>query len=202
MAEPWSLFPGVYTQLVDNSVGIASTPGSVAFIVFMSEKGPDNQLDLFGRVDELLSTFGNVDTVSYGQGLKVAIQYLTFATTLYCIRVTPDHTNCPAMSNIYNNLYGKYTKSAIDMREAAYANIGIATNENGEFEFIHVGPEYLGNIIAVTTSVPPTTPRLNDRYYIPSSPEAMDTWKGHEGEVAICINEDPVVWAYIYRSAA
>ena len=40
------------------------------------------------------------------------------------------------MSNIYKNLYGKYYKNQIQMREAAYANIGIATNEEGEFEFM------------------------------------------------------------------
>ena len=130
------MFPGVYTELVDNSFSIASTPSSTGFIVFMSEKGPDNQLELNGRTDELLSKFGNVDVTRYGQGLKIALNYLTYATSLYSIRVTPDHTNCAAMSNIYNNLYGKFQKSAIQMREAAYANIGLATNENGEFEQI------------------------------------------------------------------
>jgi len=198
LGEPWSLFPGVYTELVDNSFSIGSTPASTGFIVFMSEKGPDNQLDLNGRTDELLSKYGNVDVTRYGQGLKIALQYLTYATSLYSIRVTPDHTNCAAMSNIYNNLYGKFQKSAIQMREAAYANIGLATNENGEFEFIHVGPENLGTIISVTTLVPPTTPKLNDRYYIPniSNTPATGTWTGKEGKLAICISEAPVVWAY------
>lgn len=162
----------------------------------MSEKGPDNQLELNGRTDELLSKYGNVDVARYGQGLKVALQYLTYSNSLYAIRVTPDHTNCAAMSNIYNNLYGKFQKSAIQMREAAYANIGIATNEAGEFEFIHVGPENLGTIIGITTLVPPTTPKLNDRYYIPNNRDAVGTWQGHEGELAICISENPVVWAY------
>ena len=195
-AEPWSLFPGVYTQLSDTTEVSVAPISSSGFIVFMSEKGPDNQLLLFSRPDQLLNIFGTVDVTSYGQGLKIALQYIANAGNLFCIRATPDHTNCAAMSNIYNNLYGKFYKSAIQMREAAYANIGIATNENGEYEFIHVGPEDLGTIISVNTLVPPTTPKLNDRYYIPSTPEATGIWKGHEGEVAICISESPVVWSY------
>ena len=38
----------------------------------MSEKGPDNQLLLYSRPDQLLSVFGTVDITSYGQGLKIA----------------------------------------------------------------------------------------------------------------------------------
>ena len=118
-------------------------------------------------------------------------------SSLYSIRVTPDHTNCSAMSNIYKDLYGKYSKSSIDMREAAYANIGIATNENGEFEFIHVGPENLGTILSVTQSIPPANPALNDRYYIPNDgTPATGVWAGHEGDVAICISASPVVWSF------
>ena len=203
MAEPWSLFPGVYTELVDTSFGVAASAGSTGFIVFMSEKGPDNQLMLNSRVDELLSTYGTVDITSYGQGLKIAIQYLRYSTSLYSIRVTPDHTNVPAMSNIYNDLYGKFYKSQIEIREAAYANIGIATNESGEFEFVHVGPENLGTIIAIDTLTPPDNPKVNDRYYIPAvdpntgrTAEATGKWKGHEGELAICLSESPVVWSF------
>ena len=136
MAEPCSLFPGVYSTLVDNSfTGIASTSASVGLIVLMAEKGADNQLQLFSRVDQLLTNFGNVDIVSYGQGLKIAIQYLTYANALYVIRVTPDKTNTQSMTSIYKNLYGKYIKSAIEIKEASYANIGIACNENSEFEY-------------------------------------------------------------------
>ena len=59
MAEPWSLFPGVYTQLLDTSPAtIASTSQTNAFICFMSEKGPDNQLMRNGAVSEYLSTYG------------------------------------------------------------------------------------------------------------------------------------------------
>ena len=197
------LFPGVYTELVDTSFGVAASAGSTGFIVFMSEKGPDNQLMLNSRVDELLSTYGTVDVTSYGQGLKIAIQYLRYSTSLYSIRVTPDHTNVAAMSNIYNDLYGKFYKSQIEIREAAYANIGIATNENGEFEFVHVGPENLGTIVAIDSLTPPDNPKLNDRYYIPSvdpntgrTSEAIGRWKGHEGELAICLSESPVKWSF------
>lgn len=198
LAEPWSLFPGVYTEIIDTSSGVTAAAGTTAFIVFMSEKGPDNQLILnSGRVDDFLSTYGNIDISRYGQGQKIAIQYLTYANSLYSIRVTPDHTNCAAMNNIYGGLYGNFQKNAIEMREAAYANIGIATNESGEFEFIHVGPENLGTILDITRSDPPAAPKLNDRYYIPDTGEtALGTWAGHEGQVAICISASPVVWSY------
>lgn len=206
--EPWSLFPGVYTQLVDTSFGVAASAGSTAFIVIMSERGPDNQLNLHSRVDELLTTYGTVDVTSYGQGLKIAIQYLRNSTSLYAIRVTPDHTNVASMSNIYNDLYGKFYKSQIEIREAAYANIGLATNESGEFTFIHVGPEDLGNIIALNVLTPPDNPKLNDRYFIPLKDpntgyeaEATGVWKGHEGTIAICRSEssrtpDSKKWTY------
>lgn len=194
--EPWSLFPGVYTNLIDTSFSIAPAPSSSAFICFMSQKGPDNRLELIGRADELMSNFGTIDVALNGQGLKVAMQWLTYSNSLYCIRVTPDHTNCSAMDNIYKGLYGAYQKSAITMREASYANLGIATNEEGEIEFIYVGPENLGTILSTSTSTPPATPQINDRYYIPDTPNATGTWAGHEGEVAICISPSPVVWAY------
>jgi hypothetical protein len=102
------------------------------------------------------------------------------------------------MDTIYNGLYGAYQKSAIDMREAAYANIGIATNEDAELEFVYVGPENLGTLISISTLVPPSSPVLNDRYYIPaiSGSPAMGDWAGHEGEMCVCISETPLVWAY------
>ena len=190
------MFPGVYTELLDTSYGVTSANTTTAFICIMSQKGPDNQLILNGRVDEILTRYGDVDIAKYGQGQKIAIQYLTYANSLYTLRVTPDRTNCSAMNTIYDGLYGNYSKSTIEMREAAYANIGLAINENNETEFIYVGPEDLGTIISTTTSVPPSSPKLNDRYYIPTDVDASGTWAGHEGEVAICNSADPVVWAY------
>ena len=209
--EPWSLFPGVYSEVVDSSFGVQASAGSTGFVCLMSQKGPDNQLMLHGEVTDILKTYGNVDVTSYGQGMKIAIQYLRFSNQLYALRVTPDHTNCSAMSTIYKDLYGSYTKSAIDMREAAYANIGIATNENGEFELVYVGPEDLGNILSLETSVAPTEPKLNDRYFIPldEDPVGNDNQIGdwgekdssgnyiHKGDIAICTAINPVIqWKF------
>ena len=204
--EPWSLFPGVYTQLADTSFAVAGSAGTTGFIVFMSERGPDNQLTLNSRVDELLTTYGNVDITSYGQGLKIAIQYLRYSTSLYTIRVTPDESNLSCMKTIYKNFYGTFNKSQIEIREAAYANIGIGTNEEGEFELVHAGPEDLGTIISTKTLTPPTNPNIGDRYYLPMkdpntgkavqlegawnyyTAEEIAKGETHAGTVAICIS--------------
>lgn len=223
MAEPWSLFPGVYSTLVDNSfTGIATSSSSVGLIVLMAEKGRDNQLQLFSRVDQLLSEFGNVDIVSYGQGLKIAIQYLTYANSLYVIRVTPDKTNTQSMTSIYKNLYGKFIKSNIEIKEASYANIGIACNENSEYEFVHVGPENLGELKSLTALEPNTPIAVNDRYYVPAGTvymdwvdltgtkyegkysewaqldaETRDAYNNNIGKIAICTSIAPATtWAF------
>ena len=77
--EPWSLFPGVYSEVVDSSFGVQASAGSTGFVCLMSQKGPDNQLMLHGEVTDILRTYGNVDVTSYGQGMKIAIQYLRFS---------------------------------------------------------------------------------------------------------------------------
>ena len=223
MAEAWSLFPGVYSTLVDTGFsGIATSSASTALIVLLGEKGADNQLQLYSRVDQLLNNFGNVDIVSYGQGLKIAIQYLTYSSSLYVIRATPDKTNTQSMTSIYKNLYGKYIKSGIEMKEASYANIGIASNENSEFEFVHVGPENLGNIKSYTATSPNTPISVNDRYYICAgttyedwvdlsgtaydgkysewaqlNANVRDNYNNNLGKIAICTSISPATtWAF------
>ena len=212
--EPWSLFPGVYSWLVDTSYGVEAANTTTGFICFMSERGPDNQLTLNGRVDDFLNKYGTIDIAKYGQGQKIATEFLTYANSLYAIRVTPDASNCAAMDTIYKGLYGNYRKSAIEMREASYANLGLAINASGDTEFIYVGPEDLGTIISRDALTPPSSPVVGDKYFIPlkynevensdgtiekQKIPATGAWANYENCLATCIYSDSngtVRWSF------
>lgn len=149
LANTDTRFPGVYVQLVDTSFGIPSSGVSTAFIAFISEKGRDNQLVSIGSTEELLSTFGSIDSGKYGQGMLVLSNWFTAASSAYCIRVMPDTTNVPAMTYTYAGIYGKYSNSAMTMLEAGYANLCIVVNSANALELRHIAPKYYGSIKAL-----------------------------------------------------
>jgi len=197
-------FPGVYTQLVDTSFGIPSSGVSTAFIAFISEKGRDNQLVSIGSVEELLSTFGTIDSGKYGQGMLVLSNWFSAASSAYCVRVMPDTTNVPAMTYSYANLYGKYSNTSMTMVEAGYANLAIVVNRLGSVELRNIAPKYYGSLKALNAQTPPTYTDLSvgDRFSVSyvGKDTATGAWAGHDGEIAtvksINSNDNTVTWSY------
>lgn len=199
MAFPNTVFPGVYTRLVDTSFSIAASGASTAFIALMSPKGKDNQLLSMGSVDELLSTLGSIDSSLYGQGMLVLSNWFIAASSAYVIRVLPDSTNLPSQTSVYEGNYGTYSLGKIKMKEAAYANLAIAVNSLGKLELTQVGPTYYGDLKAVNATTPPTeTPSVGDKYAISyEANTATGDWLGKEGKLATCNQATPtVVWQY------
>lgn len=197
-------FPGVYTQLVDTSFGIPSSGVSTAFIAFISEKGRDNQLVSIGSVEELLSTFGTIDSGKYGQGMLVLSNWFSAASSAYCVRVMPDVTNVPAMTYSYANLYGKYSNTSMTMVEAGYANLAIVVNRLGSVELRNIAPKYYGSLKALNAQTPPTYTNLSvgDRFAVSyvGKDTATGAWAGHDGEIAtvkaINSSDHTVTWSY------
>ena len=197
-------FPGVYTQLVDTSFGIPSSGVSTAFIAFISEKGRDNQLVSIGSVEELLSTFGTIDSGKYGQGMLVLSNWFSAASSAYCVRVMPDTTNVPAMTYSYANLYGKYSNTSMTMVEAGYANLAIVVNRLGSVELRNIAPKYYGSLKALNAQTPPTYTDLSvgDRFSVSyvGKDTATGAWAGHDGQIAtvksISSGSNTVTWSY------
>ena len=196
-------FPGVYTQLVDTSFGIPSSGVSTAFIAFISEKGRDNQLVSIGSVEELLSTFGSIDSGKYGQGMLVLSNWFSAASSAYCVRVMPDVTNVPAMTYSYANLYGKYSNTSMNMIEAGYANLAIVVNRLGSVELRNIAPKYYGSLKLLNAQEPPSTNlSVGDRFAVSYAGKntATGAWAGHDGEIAtvksISSGSNTVTWSY------
>lgn len=197
-------FPGVYTQLVDTSFGIPSSGVSTAFIAFISEKGRDNQLVSIGSVEELLSTFGSIDSGKYGQGMLVLSNWFSAASSAYCVRVMPDVTNVPAMTYSYANLYGKYSNTSMNMIEAGYANLAIVVNSLGSVELRNIAPKYYGSLKRLNAIDPPSYTNLSvgDRFAVSYAGKntATGAWVGHDGEIAtvksISSGSNTVTWSY------
>jgi len=196
--ENFSLFPGVYTQVRDTSFTIQSLPTSIGFICFLSEKGPDNQLTLIGRPDELIDTFGKINVYRYGQGGKVAQNWLNYADALYCIRVLPDFTNTPCQNTAFSYtdglgqhhyLAGEWSPG-IEIIEASYANIALGVDGSGAVTFMKYGPMDYGVLAespnAARTAIP-TSATVGSRYYVNDVVGGSPTqvaWYGHEQSIA------------------
>ena len=193
--ENFSLFPGVYTQVRDTSFAIRALPTSIGFICFMSEKGPDNQLTLIGRPDELIDTFGKINVYRYGQGGKVAQNWLNYADALYCIRVMPDFTNTPCQNTALSYTDGLGQKHylagewspGIEIVEASYANIALGVDGAGSVTFMKYGPMDYGVLATnptATTACPNTVGlAVGTRYYVTDAAATGD-WLGHEQSIA------------------
>lgn len=202
MSSNIGLFPGVYTEVHDRSISIRELPAALAFICFMSQKGPDNSFRLLNK-DDLYNMYGETSIKKYGQGMKVASGWLEYSDGLYGIRVLPDETNLPCQNTIYEKIYGEYISDRVDMKEAAYANLAISVNESGLLEFVQYGPVDLGFVKSLNPTAVPTTPKLADRYYVTDTlsttgTAATNPWFGMGGHIAICVNDAPVVWTFEY----
>ena len=96
-----NISPGVYSKIIDLSNYVQSTPSTIGFLPFLSEKGRDNELLFIGSRAELISEWGEPDITkygkNYGQGLYNAYNFLGESGALYGIRCLPDDA---AFSNI------------------------------------------------------------------------------------------------------
>ncbi len=86
--------PGVYTSIIPLEVYPATVSGTNAFIAFLSDQGPDNQLfNLAASGKTFTQVFGNPNlskyTSVYAQGSYVAYAYSSVVNSLYCLRVLP-----------------------------------------------------------------------------------------------------------------
>ena len=103
-----NISPGVYTKIIDLSEYVQAVPGTIGFIPFISEQGPDNQL-IFTNSSDFYVDFGlpNINYVgkAYGQGPYMASSFLRESESLYVVRCLPDDA---AWSNL------KLSSSAVD----------------------------------------------------------------------------------------
>jgi len=97
--------PGVFTKIIDLSSFLVETPGTHAFLPFLSRTGPDNKavfvaslqqfVDLYGRPN--INDFGK----SFGQGPYVAYNHISVAPGFWAMRVLPTDAT-------YSNLFVNY----------------------------------------------------------------------------------------------
>jgi len=86
--------PGVYTKIIDLSEFLADIPGTLGFIPVLSKRGPDNQLVYIGNNKDFRTLFGNPNITqfgqAYGQGMYIAQNHLSIASSIYITRALPD----------------------------------------------------------------------------------------------------------------
>jgi hypothetical protein len=94
MAMGQMISPGVYTRIIDLSEYLADVPGTVAFLPFLSRKGPDNKLVFTTSKEQMSTRYGEPNILDYGkafgQGLYVAWNHLGVSSHLYTLRALPD----------------------------------------------------------------------------------------------------------------
>ena len=88
--------PGVYSKIIDLSEYVQMVPGTIGFVVIVSEQGPDNEL-VFTNSRDFYLDFGepNIKYLkqfgkAFGQGPYVADSFLKQSSALYVIRALPD----------------------------------------------------------------------------------------------------------------
>lgn len=114
----FEIYPGVYVKFVSASSYVQPMPGTVAFIAFASEKGPDNELILSNGPQYLLDTFGKPDKIKYGEGLYTAYNFNTVSSNLYVMRVLP---NDASFSNLIWNYDHATTTFSLNTRTDLYS---------------------------------------------------------------------------------
>jgi hypothetical protein len=83
--------PSVYSTITDNSSSYVTATGTTKlFVVFTSEKGIDNKIQLITTASEFEFYYGTPDIKKYGQSLYQIINWLTAGGAVYCLRVLPE----------------------------------------------------------------------------------------------------------------
>ena len=94
MAMGQMISPGVYTRIIDLSEYLADVPGTVAFMPFLSKKGPDNKLVFVASQEQYAKSYGEPNINDYGkafgQGPYVLWNHLSVSSHLYALRCLPD----------------------------------------------------------------------------------------------------------------
>lgn len=93
MAETM-ISPGVYTQIMDLSTYLNSTPGTIGFVPILTDRGPDNVLTRVTSFEDYIQKFGEPDIRTFGKyygcGPYIASQHLGVSNDLYVVRALPD----------------------------------------------------------------------------------------------------------------
>lgn len=98
MAIPIS--PGVYSKIIDLSSYVAAVPGTIGFMIIISDKGSE-KVSFIADKATLFNTYGEVDFQKYGRYAHALItieNFLDAVGSFYVLRVAADDA---AYSNIY-----------------------------------------------------------------------------------------------------
>jgi len=86
--------PGVYTNIIDLSTYLESTPGTIGFVPILSEQGPDNVVKRLSSQDQYYRLFGepNISLFgkNYGQGPYIVKEHMSVSSDMYVVRALPD----------------------------------------------------------------------------------------------------------------
>lgn len=86
--------PGVYTNIIDLSEYLEEVPGTVAFMPFLSRRGPDNKLVYTTTQQDFAERYGEPKLSDYGkdfgQGPYVIWNHLAVSSNFYTLRCLPD----------------------------------------------------------------------------------------------------------------
>src|SRR6056297_152470 len=103
--------PGVYSKINDFSEYVQGVPGTIAFIPFFADKGPDNEMNFISSKDYLIKYFGETPYKNFGtkyaMAHELAKNYLDVASSAYLMRVLPKDAK-------YANLVFDLTSSELD----------------------------------------------------------------------------------------
>lgn len=103
--------PSVYSTITDNSSSYVTATGTTKlFVVFTSEKGKDNKIQLITTPSEFEFFYGTPDIKKYGQSTYQIINWLTAGGAVYCLRVLPDDAG---YSNAIFNIQTKVSEKEV-----------------------------------------------------------------------------------------
>jgi hypothetical protein len=104
MALTEAISPGVYTTLTDLSTYVSVIPGTIGYVPFFSEKGPDRKVVRVSSLKELETIFGK-PALKYGQNEYVASEFLKMSGNMYVMRCTVE-SSTPGDSALFSNVMG------------------------------------------------------------------------------------------------
>lgn len=185
MAITTAISPGVYSSVSDFTAFVQVTPGTIGFVSFVSERGPDNELVYLTSPTDLRKIFGDPNKRKYGQGLYIAEQFLNVVGSMYVMRILPwsgmqvtvdpdtFDINSATMANVYmywddGNMEWAFDTQTVTVSKAVIeAYVGNDTN-NVAASFLPIGRGGYYNNYSVSISAnkgQDNTYRLDIKFY-------------------------------------
>lgn len=167
-----NIAPGVYSQIIDLGAFVQEVPGTVGLIMGLTEKGPDNVLQLVAGRSEYIDKYGEPNmakfTKNYGQGAYNSYNYLGESGSLYFMRCLPDDAQYSNLFLNYNSTLKTITTSYIDANDFSDISTQLGVSTADTFPIVAFYPvgrgEYYNNYAIEVDSA--SNPQANDMFIL------------------------------------